>query len=275
MVDNKRISKLNFSGRDMFILCLIAACGLFSVWSYFNLDQRIFTLLSKTPVNWDDNFLAQAIAWLGKTWLPIWLLLVWFISTKKQQPVLVAFLAMIMVFVIVTPLKYSVKRPRPRDVINAAQTAEKQSDLTGVSFPSGDTASIFAVATAAAFFVSWRWTTLFLAASAAVALLRVTKMAHYPSDVFAGAGIGIFAGWLAMQLDGRWQRLKLPQFNLTRGLAIIAAIIIPLVACLSDGLDKLLFFLETYAPLALFVFLASKIINRRRFQSPSDSAGSI
>jgi len=264
MIHKKIISRLNFSGRDVFFLLLIAVCGLLSLWSYFYIDQRIFTLLSNTPVKWDDNFLAQAIICLGKTWLPIWLLLVWFITMKKQQPVLVSFFALIMALLIVTSLKYSVQRPRPRDVVKTAQTADKQPKSTGVSFPSGDTASVFAAATAVAFFVSWRWTVLFLTTSAAVGLMRVAKMAHYPSDVFAGAGIGIFAGWLAMQLDRRWSRLKLPQFNLTRSIAIPAAIIIPLVIGLSGGLDKLLFFLETYAPLTLFVFLASKIINRHK-----------
>jgi membrane-associated phospholipid phosphatase len=169
-----------------------------------------------------------------------------------------------MALLIVTSLKHSVHRPRPRDVVNTTHTTEKQHKLTGVSFPSGDTASIFAVTTVVAFFVSRRWTVLFLTASAAVGLMRVAKMAHYPSDVFAGAGIGIFAGWLAIQLDRRWQQLKLPQFNLTRSIAIPAAIIIPLVIGISGGLDKLLFFLETYFPLALLVFLASKIINRRK-----------
>lgn len=263
MIHKKLMSKLNFCGKDIFFLILIAVCGLLSVWSYCNLDQRVFNLVSKMPDNWDTNFLTKAIACLGKVWLPIWLLLVWFIVTKKQQPVLVSFIALIMALLIVTSLKHSVHRPRPRDVVNAAQTADKHY-LYKASFPSGDTASIFTAATVVAFFVSWRWTTLFLTASVAVGLLRITKMAHYPSDVFAGAGIGIFAGWLAMQIDRRWLRFKLPQFNLTRSLAIPAAIIIPLVIGLSSGLDKLLFFLETYAPLALFVFLTSKIINHHK-----------
>jgi undecaprenyl-diphosphatase len=264
MTPKKLISKLNLSGIDIFFLVLIALCGLFSIGSYFYLDQPVFTLTSKISDNWGGNLPGKMIVCLGKTWLPIWLLLVWFITTKKQQPVLVAFIALILTLLIVTSLKHSVKRPRPRDVIKAAQTTEKQHKLTGVSFPSGDTASIFAVTTVVAFFVSWRWTVLFLTASAAVGLMRVAKMAHYPSDVFAGAGIGIFAGWLAMQLDRRWQQFKLPQFNLTRSIAIPAAILIPLVIGLSGGLDKLLFFLETYAPLTLFVFLASKIINRHK-----------
>jgi undecaprenyl-diphosphatase len=265
MIHNKLVSRFNLSGKDVFFLILIAVCGLFSIWSYFYLDQRVFTSLSKTPVNWDSNSLAQAIICLGKVWLPIWLLLVWFIKTKKQQPVLIAFIALIMALLIVTSLKYSIHRPRPRDAVKAAQTiADKKHYLYKASFPSGDTASVFTVATVVAFFVSRRWTVLFLTTSAAVGLLRITKMAHYPSDVFAGAGIGILAGWLAMQLDRRWSRLKLPQFNLTHSAAISAAIIIPLVIGISGGLDKLLFFLETYGLLALFVFLASKIINRRK-----------
>ncbi|HBG77479.1 MAG: phosphatase PAP2 family protein [Phycisphaerae bacterium] len=261
MFHKKLISKLNLSGTDVFFLLLFAVCGLFSVWSYFCLDQRVFTLASNLPENWGNNLLTQMIVCLGKVWLPIWLLLVWFIAAKKQQPVLISLLALIMVLLIVTALKHSIHRPRPRDVVNAAQTADKQHRIYKSSFPSGDTASIFTVATVAAFFVSWRWTTLFLTASVAVGVMRVTQMAHYPSDIFAGAGIGIFAGWLAIQIDRHhWRQLKLPHLNLTRSIAIPAAIIIPLVVGISGGLDKLFFF-AAYGLLVVLVFLASKIID--------------
>ncbi|MGB8226461.1 MAG: phosphatase PAP2 family protein [Sedimentisphaerales bacterium] len=258
MIHKKLISKFNFCGKDVFFLVLIVVCGLLSIWSYFKLDQQVFSWLCQKPPGWGENFFEETIAYLGKTWLPVWLLLVWFIATGKQRPVLVALLALIIVLLIVTPLKVSVGRPRPREV-KVGQIVEKPHNLRGyASFPSGDTASVFAVATAVIFFVSWRWAPLLLSACTAVGLLRVTAMAHYPSDVFAAAAIGSFAGWLALQIDKKWSLLKPPRFNLTRGIAMLAIIIIPLVLELSKGFDKLSIFFEVYVPLAVFIFLAAK-----------------
>jgi undecaprenyl-diphosphatase len=201
----------------------------------------------------------KAFTYLGKTWVLVWLLIIWFHSTGRQQPVLIAFLALILISLTVIPLKVSVKRPRPYEVIKAGQKAQEQHDLDGhTSFPSGDAAAAFAVATVTISFVSWPLACLVLAACAGIALIRVTSMAHYPSDVFAGAAIGSFAGWLAIQIDHRWLPLRPPRFNLNRGISTLAIILMPLSFGLFEGIDKLVIFLETYGLLAICILLAAK-----------------
>jgi protein-S-isoprenylcysteine O-methyltransferase Ste14/membrane-associated phospholipid phosphatase len=259
MIRKKLISRLNFCSKDVFFLGLTLTLGLIAVWSYFNLDQQVFPLLCQKPLNWGGTFWLKAFSCLGKAWLLIWLLLMWSLSTGRQKPVLVALLALIIISLVVIPLKVSVKRPRPREVIKTNSNIEGQYEPDyHLSFPSGDAASAFAVATVVISFVTWPCACLLLAACAGVALLRVTAMAHNPSDVFAGAAIGSFAGWLAVQIDRRWLPLEPPRFNLTRGVTILAIILIPLLLGLSEGIGKLLIFSETYGLLAILLFLALK-----------------
>lgn len=264
----KITSRLNLSGSCVFLPAFILILGLVAVWSYFNLDQRVFSLLCQKPVNWDGNFWLKAFTYLGKAWLLIWLLLIWYLSTGRQRPILIALLALVIISLTVIPLKISVKRPRPYEVIKASQKTEKQYDLDGhTSFPSGDTATVFAVATVIMFFVSWPWACILLAACTGIALLRVTAMAHYPSDVFAGAAVGSFAGWLAIQIERRWLPLEPPRFNLSRSMAIWGIIIIPLSIGLFGGSGELPVLLKTYGLLVVCILLAAKAGKYRKIEA--------
>jgi len=255
----KLTSKLNLRGKDLFFVFFILILGLAAIWSYFNLDQHVFSLLCQKPVNWNKSYWLEAFTYLGKAWLPIWLLLICFVSTGRQRPVLIAFLALIIVSLTVNPLKVSVKRPRPREIIkNRLEQNEQLNLLNHLSFPSGDTAVAFAVGTVVMSFVTWPMACLLLAACTGIALLRVTDMAHYPSDVFAGAAIGTFAGWLAIQIDRRWLPLERPRFNLSQGTSIMGIILIPLVFRLPKGIGKLVLFLKTYGLLVICILLTIK-----------------
>ena len=48
-----------------------------------------------------------------------------------------------------------------------------------------------------------RWTGLVLAVC--MGLSRLYVGVHYPSDVIAGALVGLFCGWLAWRLYGKWE----------------------------------------------------------------------
>ena len=76
-------------------------------------------------------------------------------------------------------------------------------------------------------------------------------LAHYPSDVFGGAVIGIFSGWLALQIILRW----LSEFKLKRGHAAAGAIIVPIVFGVTEGADRLLVWLKMYGVLVAGIYL--------------------
>jgi len=84
--------------------------------------------------------------------------------------------------------------------------------------------------------------------------MRVVVLAHYPSDVFAGAAIGIFSAWLALQITRRW----LSQFNLRLGHAAAGAILVPVLFGLIEGTDDLLTFLKTYGVLVVGIYIVAK-----------------
>jgi len=96
------------------------------------------------------------------------------------------------------PAKLLVRRRRPFSRSHPALIRMPRS----TSFPSGHTAAAFAFATAAG-------TELPVLAAAlvplagAVAYSRVHTGVHYPSDVAAGAGVGIVSGLLAVRLPRR------------------------------------------------------------------------
>jgi undecaprenyl-diphosphatase len=87
-------------------------------------------------------------------------------------------------------------RPRPVG-IRVRETVDS------FGFPSGHTATAFAMATVIALWVPLRWRWAPFAVAAVVGLGRMYVGAHYPLDVVGGALWGAFVGW-AVVLAGRW-----------------------------------------------------------------------
>jgi membrane-associated phospholipid phosphatase len=89
--------------------------------------------------------------------------------------------------------KMVVQRDRPAETLPEV-ILRGQSAAHGLSFPSGHAMVIFAItALVAPYFKSW-WKVLPWALAAAVCLSRVYLGAHFPLDVAAGAGLGLFIG---------------------------------------------------------------------------------
>ena len=82
---------------------------------------------------------------------------------------------------IVYGLKYATQRERPDGSNN-------------LSFPSGHAADAFVVATVFSHYYGWKWGVPLYAAAGLIAVSRVEKGKHWPSDVAAGAAIGLLAG---------------------------------------------------------------------------------
>jgi membrane-associated phospholipid phosphatase len=92
-----------------------------------------------------------------------------------------------------TVAKMFVQRDRPAETLPDVILRGKAA-AHGLSFPSGHAMVIFAIAALVApYFKSW-WKVLPWALAAAVCLSRVYLGAHFPLDVAAGAGLGVFIG---------------------------------------------------------------------------------
>lgn len=259
MIDKKPASGRRLRKNDLAVLVPIAVLGLAGVLSLFLFDEYVFLRLSQQPKGWLSSKWLDALRQLGKTLVPVWLLLLWFYVSGRLRPALIGLLALLLVAPTVNSVKIVVRRPRPRDVIEAQQQGQEINGLLhSWSFPSGDTASVFAVATALVPFVGWYLIPVFFTLAAGVGFLRVAALAHYPSDVCAGAAVGIFCGWLALQITQRWLSLESPQFNWFRGTAVWGIILIPLSIGLLEGLEQLLIFLKTSGLLTVGIYVIVK-----------------
>ena len=100
-------------------------------------------------------------------------------------------------------LKGMVGRPRPAELFPILELDPRE---MGRSFPSGHAALLFALA--AVFSIRWpKWRWVWFSIAGLVALSRVAIGVHWPSDVVAGALIGLgcveFFTWLEGQLHHR------------------------------------------------------------------------
>jgi membrane-associated phospholipid phosphatase len=120
------------------------------------------------------------------------MVLLWKKQTRLAMIVLAAFLSS---GIIVQLLKNLIYAPRPRLFFEAWQYPHfiKGVSLSNSSaFPSGHTASAFALATVLAlYFKDRRWSILLIAAAVLVGYSRIYLAQHFPEDVLVGALIGV------------------------------------------------------------------------------------
>lgn len=126
------------------------------------------------------------------------LLLFLLIKFKKYWLMVVkGFLAAILArLVIVEFIRWLLPRPRPfvENAVNLLLDVSKSA-----SFPSGHAAFYFAIATIV-YFYNKRAGILFFAGAFLISLARVFSGIHWPSDIIAGAIVGIFSGWLIKKI---------------------------------------------------------------------------
>jgi undecaprenyl-diphosphatase len=165
-------------------------------------------------LNWFQSIQNDTLTWILKVltsvghaailWILLGLILV---LRKKTRWVGVTMLAALILCGLVgnLALKPLIARPRPCWV--HPEIVLKIANPTDYSFPSGHAMSSFAAATVvllwnrrsgiAAFFVA-----------VLMACSRLYFYVHYPTDVLAGALIGILLGWLSYAMIGRERKNK-------------------------------------------------------------------
>jgi undecaprenyl-diphosphatase len=163
------------------------------------MDQSLFSLINNWAGRWafTDSlgiFLAEYLGYILIVLVPV-------IFWRQFKEVIVAgFAAILARFALVELIRLAWQRPRPF-VADSVNLLIEKADTP--SFPSGHASLFFAVATVV-FCYNKKAGILFFIASALISVSRVFIGVHWPSDVVAGAFVGLFAGWLAVKIAKRF-----------------------------------------------------------------------
>jgi undecaprenyl-diphosphatase len=188
------------------------------------MDYYLFQLINNLAGHWGwldalGVFLAANLQYFLVAFLLIFLFLgkVKAERIKNYWMVGLAFLAAaISRLVFCEIIKLLVNRPRPFETHQVIQLLPYN---TGHSFPSGHASFFFAIAMVAYLFsrlypesfdriqdklrrgVGW----VFFVGAFLISLARIFVGIHYPSDILAGAIIGVFSGWMVMKIFNKWK----------------------------------------------------------------------
>jgi undecaprenyl-diphosphatase len=251
------------------ILALVVIAALLAVVSYFFLDDRVVSWLVRDGVAWRRTAPVRAFALLGKSWLQIWLLLVCLCWPRKRARPVIAALCTIAVLALVVPtLKVAVHRTRP-NATQATVVLEDPKDnqktwYDKASFPSGDTSTACGIAAALGSFMGAPWIAALLAVGAGVGALRVVSLAHHPSDVLAGAAIGVLCAWWVARTVRVWPYPKRASLVVFRRLTMVGLVAIPLVILLSHNTQRSTLFVWAYALPIAVLYVLQKAVSRLR-----------
>lgn len=165
-----------------------------------NLEFGILDFIQSHLRNGVLDFMMPLITKLGDggiLWISLTIILLLFRKTRKAGAAMAISLIMGAVCLLLKPL---IGRVRPCDVNPAVQLLiSRPSDP---SFPSGHTGSSFAAAFALFFGKNRLWIPAVILA-ALIGFTRLYLYVHYPSDVLAGALLGILLGWLGNALTNK------------------------------------------------------------------------
>jgi membrane-associated phospholipid phosphatase len=258
--------RLSSKKNTLFIVILLTAVlVLFAVISYLFFDKYALDWLARNPNSFDNILLIDVIVLLGKVWIPIWLLFCWALFTGRRQETMAALIAIIILSIIVPLLKDAFNRSRPRDVIGQQVQNNEDLPLYKCSFPSGDTASIFAIGAAIIPYIGWLEGGVIFLLAIVVGILRVGSTAHYPSDVFAGAAIGILTGYAVFLMTEKFSWFKEHLINiLNPPVLLITIIMIPLMEGLFGRRREIILFLKFYLPAAIIAAVIYKFVKKRK-----------
>lgn len=244
------------------IFCLL---GL-SIVSWLWFDQAAAQWVARQDRSWYDWPVVSAYVQLGKGWVLLWLIALAAVYRGPRPGPVGVLIALAVAGILVGPLKPVVGRIRPGPAI-AIQEGKTVllSPSARHSFPSGDAAAAFAAAVTLAYMVKRQWKVFaLLLGASAIAALRVLSLNHYPSDVLAGAAIGVFAGMVGAKIAVGWY-MPNPKNNgwTVRVMAGSAAAIILIASIMAQKSSSILLFL-TYLGPVIGIWMIWDLLQRHR-----------
>ncbi|MEW6543762.1 MAG: phosphatase PAP2 family protein [Nitrospirota bacterium] len=189
-------------------LCCLALAGAF--WGLLQLDLPLIRFMRSVHLAWLEQA-GDWAGWLGSgavlAGLSALMLAAGFLLKRSAvaQAGLQGLIAHGIAALLVQGVKHSIGRPRPR-MTHAGEFQISPSWESGFdSFPSGHAAAAFAVASVIARRLpATAWLAYGLAAGVAVS--RVVRGSHFPSDVLAGTLLGCLVGYVVARPLRDWRR---------------------------------------------------------------------
>lgn len=204
--------------------CLLLASAMLGLYlglgwhGGFHAAQSVSALIP--PLLW------ESVTTLGDTRVLLALLLPFCLRYPRVFWAIVV--ASILAGLISRGFKFGLPMDRPAAVLDAAELTVIGWRITSLSFPSGHTASAFAVASIWLALLGWRRALPLLAVACLVGFSRVAVGAHWPMDVLGGALAGTLGAWLGLHLSQhfRWGLRPAVHWSLV-GIAVIAVATLP------------------------------------------------
>jgi undecaprenyl-diphosphatase len=174
-----------------------------------NIDLYLFNLINGLAGKWAWlDYLGIYFAQYFEYFLWFCLILFLVISFRKYwRMVLGAFVTAVFTrFVLAEIIRWLWFRQRPFVSLNFIPLINQRA--TEASFPSGHASFYFALSTIV-YYYNKKAGIFFYITSFLIALSRVFAGVHWPSDIFAGAVLGIFTAWLFHKLFKKYFPAKL------------------------------------------------------------------
>lgn len=175
------------------------------IGSAYNLDVHVFYFINLSLQNPFFNLLMPLITNIGSyiVWIVICLMLAIFGGEKGRNVAIILFIAIIFGQLMDELLKYIFLRPRPYMVL---QGVHQLASVDNASFPSGHATEIFIGCVILG--KKYGYMILFLILAFIISFSRIYLGVHYPTDVIAGALLGIVISLLVLHYEENILKLK-------------------------------------------------------------------
>lgn len=180
--------------------------------SAYNLDVYIFYIINQTLQNPFFNFLMPIITNFGHylVWIVICVFLAIFGGEKGRNVALILFIAVILGYLISEFLKYIVMRPRPYMVLQGVHQIgtinHQMVTINNSSFPSGHATEIFIGCVILG--KKYGYMIFLVLLAIIISFSRIYIGVHYPSDVIAGALLGVGISLTVLHYEDNILKLK-------------------------------------------------------------------